>query len=202
MKPIKTFCICLPEYPEKIEKAKAYFAEQGLEDVEFFWGLHAETAGLSTEHTYEIDAPGSGWRIGYNPTGIWLAHYMLWNTLLHTSHDRVMVLETDVKFADNWKPRLEKALEDVPPDFHLLYVGSCCLEGFPKTLVAGEVFESKHMQCTHAYVVTRRALGTLLKMRKIWAPVDIQMQFECFPLLKTYVVLPRLFDQWNMTLAP
>ncbi len=199
---MKTFCICLPEYPDKIERAKVYFKENGLDDVEFFWGIHAQTAGLSTEHTYELDNPGSGWRLGYNPTGIWLAHYILWNTLAHLPYDRVMILETDVKFNDNWKARFDKALSDAPGDFDILYTGSCCTEGHPKAHIAGDIWETKHMQCTHSYVVRRGAIPVLLRMRKIWAPVDIQMQLECFPHLKTYAVLPRIFDQHNMTLAP
>ncbi len=194
--------MCLPEFPEKIERTKAYFAENGLENVEFFWGLHAETAGLSTEHTYELDNPGSGWRLGYNPTGIWLGHYMLWDTLAHLPYDHVMIVETDMRFGENWKARLDQALEDAPRDFDLLYPGSCCVEGHPKTHVKGDVWETKHIQCTHCYIVRRAALSNLLRMRKIWAPVDIQMQLECFAGLKTYAVLPRIFDQHDMTLTP
>jgi len=197
---MKTFCICLPEYPEKIKAATQYFTDQGLENVEFFSGLHAQTAGLSTEHTYDHDQPGSGYRTGYTATGTWLAHWMLWNTLIHLSHDVVMILETDVKFCENWKVRLDKAMEDVPGNFGLLYVGNCCTEGHPKTHVAGDVWECKHMQCTHAYALRRGALPTLLRMRRIWAPIDIQMQLECFPHLQTYAVLPRIFDQHNMVL--
>ena len=199
---IKTFCLCLPEYPEKVEQAKKHFAEQRLENVEFFHGLHAQTAGLSTEHTYEHDGPEIWNRIGYNSTGIWLSHWMLWNVLIHLAHDTVMILENDVKLCENWEERLSKALSDVPGDFGMLYVGSCCTEGHPKTHVSGDVWECKHMQCCHAYVIRRGALPTLLKMRKIWAPIDIQVQLECFPHLKTYVVLPRIFDQHNMTLSP
>lgn len=197
---MKTFCICLPEYPDKIAATGRYFVEHGLEDVEFFHGLHAKTAGLATEHTYELDNPGSGYRQGYNSTGTWLAHWMLWNTLIHLSYDVVMILENDVQFGSDWSNRLEQAMKDVPGNFDLLYAGSCCTEGHPKTHIAGEVWETKHMQCTHAYVVRRGALPVLLKMRKIWAPVDIQMQLECFPHLKTYAVLPRIFDQHNMVL--
>jgi len=88
----KTFCIVLPEEPEKIEKARAYFESEGLEDVEFFHGIHAQKAGLQTEHFYERDDPGGKWRMGHIPTGIWLAHYMLWNTLKHLPYDRVLIL--------------------------------------------------------------------------------------------------------------
>lgn len=199
---MKTFCLCLPEYPEKIEAAKKYFEENGLHDVEFFWGIHAETAGLSTEHTYELDNPGSGWRLGYNPTGIWIGHWILWNTLVHLPYDRVMIVETDVKFNENWKARFDQAMADAPGDFDLLYTGNCCVEGHPKTHVKGDVWETKHIQCTHSYVVRKGALSVLLRLRKIYAPIDIQMQLEAFPFLKTYAVLPRIFDQHNMSLCP
>ena len=38
-----------------------------------------------------------------------------------------------------------------------------------------------------------KALPVLLSMRKVWAPVDIQLKLECFPKLRTYAVVPRSF---------
>lgn len=200
---MKTFCLCLPEYPESIEKAKAHFAEAGVGDVEFFWGINADVAGLATAHVYELDAPGSGFKMGTKPTGIWLSHWMLWNCAMRCSDEHIMVLETDAKFEPGWKEKLDEAMKHIPTNFSFLHIGHCCLEGFDKTLVHGDLWETKHAQCTHAYIVARSVLPFVLKtLRKIWAPIDIQMQLECFPHLHTYAIIPRVVTQWNTIIPP
>lgn len=200
---MRAICICLPEYPEAIKKAQAHFASAGLEDVEFFWGINAPVAGLATWHVYERDNPGSGFRMGAKPTGIWLSHWMTWNMLTRLPDDKFLILETDAQFRPDWKERFGRAMADVPNDFDFLHVGHCCIEGFPRTLVAGEVYESKHAQCTHAYVLSRKAIPFLLRtLRKIWSPIDIQLQLECFPHLRTFAVVPRIVDQFDTVLSP
>lgn len=199
---IKTYCLCLPEYPEQIEAAKAHFKEVGLENVEFFWGINAQIAGLeglATVHPYEVDAPGSGYRMGAKPTGCWLSHWALWSHIIRLQNEtHIMIVEADAKFLPGWKEVLERALKDVPSNFDFLHPGHCCLEGHEKKHVSGDVWETKKAQCTHCYIVRRDALPFVLKtMRKIWAPIDLQMQFELFPHLNCYAIIPRLVEQFN-----
>ncbi len=199
---MRAICICLPENPEQIEKAREHFASKGLE-VEFFWGINAPVAGLSTSHVYELDAPGSGYRMGSRPTGCWISHYMLWSCLMRMPEDQFLVLETDAKLSDDFQEHFARALQDAPKNFDFLHVGSCCLKGHPSKVVAGNVVETKHAQCTHAYVVARKCLPFLLRtLRKIWAPIDIQLVLEAFPHLQTYAVVPRIVGQFDMDLPP
>lgn len=200
---MRTFCLCLPEYPERMEKAKAHFAEREVGPVEFFAGLHAENAGLATSHAYEVDHPGTGFRVGYKITGIWLAHVMLWTHLSRLSDDRFLILEDDAQFHDDWKIRMNVGLSDLPGDFDFFHVGHCCLKGHPQTLVKGEVFETKHAQCTHAYIINRRALPFLLRtVRKCYAPLDCQLVLEVFPHLRTFALVPRCVSQFDTVLSP
>lgn len=198
---MKTYCICLPEYPDQIRKARAHFTASGLTNVEFFWGINAQVAGLATSHKYELDNPGGGWRIGEKATGCWLSHYMLWNALTQLPDELFFILETDAQFHPGFAVNFAQALKDVPSDFDYLAPGHCCLKGQPTKRVTGNVYESKHMMCTHAYVVKRKALPTLLSMRKVWAPIDIQLKLECFPKLRTYAVVPRIVSQFNTVLG-
>jgi hypothetical protein len=203
MIPFRTFCLALPEYPEKIEKAKAHFQSVGLNDVTFFYSLHAEKCGLSTQHTYDVDNPGTNFRIGYKPTGIWLAHYALWAALNLLWDEHFLVLETDAQFHSDWHSRMTQALQDVPRDFDALYVGSCCASGKKAVRVKGEVYDSKYPFCTHAIIWAKKALPTLLNtQRKVYAPIDLSLCFHSLPLLKCYTVLPRIVEQFDTVIQP
>ena len=199
---MRAFCITLPETPERTERCRAHFAQAGLTDVEFFTGINAAVAGLSTSHAYELDAPGSGYRIGAKRTGTWLSHYMLWLCLTRLPDEHFLVFEDNALLCEGFPEKLASAMRDVPQNFDLLFPGSCCAQNNPKTHIAGDVYESKAMMCTHGYVVRRGALGILLAMRKMWAPLDIQMKLECYPQLRTYAVLPRIVEQFAHGLEP
>lgn len=199
---MKVYCITLPEYPDNTKKAKTHFEEVGLENVEFFWGFNASTAGfdgLRTSHPYEVDHPGSGYHMGPKPIGCWLSHYMLLNHIMHSPGEEfVMVLEDDAKFEEGWKEKLDQALLDAPSNFDFLHPGHCCIEGHPKNHVKGMVWETKHSQCTHCYIVRRGCLPFVLgTIRKCWSPIDCQFVFEVFPSLNTYAIVPRIVTQFN-----
>lgn len=199
---LRTFCITLPEYPERRDKAKKHFQDRGMA-VEFFDGIHAERAGLRTIHNYDVDHPGTNFNIGHKIVGIALSHIMLWSALKLLWDDHFMVLEDDCEVPENWHSRLSNAMRDVPADFDMLYPGSCCCDGKPKTLIAGEVHEVKYPLCTHGYIVARKALPVLLNAhRKIYGPVDCTMVFHAFPQLKVYTILPRIFSQFDTVIQP
>lgn len=199
----RTFCLCLPEYPDQIEAAKKHFEEMEVGPVEFFWGIHAEIAGLATAHVYERDAPGSGFKMGYKPTGIWLSHYMLWSAVMRSNDEHILILETDAKFLPGWKEKLEASFKVLPANWDFLHIGHCCMEGFPRKFIGADTWNSKFAQCTHAYMVRRACLPFVLKtLRKCYGPIDIQMQLECFPHLNCFAIMPRIVDQFNTILPP
>ena len=203
MMPMRAFCIVLPETPERTEKAKAHFAERSVYDVKMFPGIHAERFGLKTVFPYEVDAPGSGFNMGPKPTGIWLSHYMLWGALTMLHDDCFMVLESDAKFPKDWHTRLLAALQHLPKDFDVLYIGSCCCANRPQKHIGGEVYEVKYPMCTHAIIWAKKALPIVLEtQRKCYAPIDISLAFHTLPLLKCYAVLPRIIEQFDTDIAP
>jgi GR25 family glycosyltransferase involved in LPS biosynthesis len=199
----RAICLCLPEYPEKIEKAQKHFAERGLTNVEFFWGINAPVAGLATWHPYEVDHPGSGFRMGAKTTGCWLSHYMLWAAMTRMTDDAYLVLEDDAQLDGDFMDKYAQAMRDVPSDYAFLHLGHCCLQGTSTQHVAGAVYEAKNQMCTHAYVVRRNIAPFLLRtLRKCWAPIDIQLVREVFPHVKTYAVVPRIVAQFDTVISP
>jgi GR25 family glycosyltransferase involved in LPS biosynthesis len=199
---MRCFTLTLPETPERTEKARAHFRERNV-DTQFFNGIHAEKFGLKTVFPYEVDNPGSGFNIGFKPTGIWLSHFMLWSALTLLHDEYYMILEVDAQFPVDWHSRLTKALNDCPRDFDMLYVGSCCCAGMPKTHIAGEVWDVRYPVCTHSYIVAKKALPVLIStQRKVYAPVDVSLVFHTLKLLKVYTILPSVCSQLDTILSP
>ncbi len=201
---MKTFCLSLPEKPERIVRAKEHFAQVGLE-AEFFFGLHGDTSGLRTVHLYELDNPG--YIMGEHPIAIWLGHYMLLNHVSHAYKEHpeahVMILEDDARFPETWKEQLQVALYDCPSDFDFLFPGHCCLENTEPAPVhvAGNLYKTSKAQCNHCYIVRVGVLPRVLgSLRRVWAPIDIQLMLEILPQLETYAIIPRLVHQYDTNL--
>ena len=200
---IRPICLTLVETPEIEAKAREHFKERGLEDVSFYYGIHAKTAGLATVNTYEIDNPGSKYNIGAHGVGIYVAFRGLWSAMMLLPESHFFVVEHDVELAPDWKARYEQAILDAPEDFDVLFIGSCCASDKKSRHIKGEIFEVRYPFCNHACVIAKKALPTFLKKcNRCWAPIDIQLAMEAFPSLNVYTLLPSAAGQFNTVLTP
>lgn len=194
---MRTFCLCLPEEPERMLRADNHFTERGLGEIDWFFGLHGEQSGLRTTLVYGLDADKS-YVMGPKPVGIWLGHYILWSHLARIPDEYAMIVEVDAKFPEDWKRHLDDAISRLPDGFDFLFPGHCCLNDAAKIHVGGNVYRTEKPQCTHAYIVRTAILSfALQKLRKVWSPWDIQIMLEIFPIFRTYAIIPRLIDQWD-----
>lgn len=197
---MKAFCLSLPETPDMVERARRHFVEHQL-DVEMVAGINAKLCGLDTSNTYEVDNPGSGFRIGQKLTGVFLGWYTLWTVCAHYPDTHFLLFEQDVVLKPDFKSRMEQALRDAPPDFDWLFLGSCCTADKKKGHIKGEVFEVRYPQCSHAAIVAKKCLPYVLQtQRKLYGPNDCTLIFNTFPALKVFTVLPTLADQLNTNL--
>lgn len=201
-KTIRAFVVTVPGYAEKTAFILNHFREVGLQ-VEQFDGVNGIQSGLNTIYPYENDAPGSGWNIGTKGVATWVSFYMLWKAMQFMPEDYFMTLEWDAKFGNGWKERMDRAVQDVPSDFDLLLVGSCCADKPDNINVKGEVFKVRYPMCGHATIVAKKALPVMIATQtKVYAPLDISLMFHTMPLLQVYTVLPRIADQWNTHINP
>lgn len=194
---IRPFLITVPEAQDRTDFIMKHFKEVGFE-CEIFNGISSKLSGLVTTHLYELDNPGGGHKIGSKEVAGWLSFYMVWSAMNFMPDSQFWTLEFDCQFQPNWRARVEQALRDVPPDFDLLYVGSCCCKGKPMKHIKGEVYEMNQMQCGHSTIVAKKALPVMLAtQRKVYAPLDISLAFHTLPLLKCYAILPRVCGQFS-----
>lgn len=180
----------------------AHFIQRDV-PVEFINGIHGEAFGILSYKPYRYDHPNLG---SLNPiahVGLCLSHYMLWQACLLLPDERFMILEDDAEFGADWKTRADAALSDAPEDFDILLIGNSNASDKPTEHVKGEVYEVKYPFCTHAYILSRKALPVLLdNCRDASTKIDILMMFKAYPHLKVYTVLPRIVNQRNTDLFP
>ncbi len=190
---MKALVITLPERPERTEAAKQRLA--GL-DIHFVLGLDGIGTGLQVTHTYELDNPGTGYTIGPVTMGIFLSHYIAWAVRDSIPDEYVLILEDDAVIRDNFSAELEDVLRRVPKDFDVLFLGSCCTEGAPRTQIDGNIYDLRYPQCLHAYVLSKNAAQVLLRnCRDVNGPVDCVLAANKFYGLKVLTVVPRIVDQ-------
>ncbi len=197
----RTLCVTL-KGASRWEKRLEHFKECGLV-VEDFRAFDGPRSGLYTGLTYDVDHPGTGFRIAQKIIGIAMSHIMVWTALRHMPEDYWMILEDDAMLDADWEPRLTAALADVPQDWDMLYAGSCNCFDKEKTLIAGNVYQVKWPQCTHCYLVRKKALEVLLSTNdRIYSPIDCALVRDSFPKLNVYTVLPRIVSQDGTDIYP
>lgn len=200
---MRTICISLPEKPERTERAKKHFAERGV-NAEFFIGINGEKMGIITDHPYMRDRKPDDEKffVGHHCVGIFLSHYTLWNAISLMNDEHVFILEDDAKFDEGWKEKFDKAIDDAPKDFDILFIGSCCAKDLPKRRISGNIYDVKYPMCFHAYVVAKKAVNhLLLTNRDCYAPVDVSVTLHSFSQLKVYTLLPRIVNQFNTEIS-
>lgn len=207
--------IILPDdalWMEEYSKAKEYFASEGIYP-HWVEGIHARKWGIQGRHIYLLDGrPEEQFYIGDNKVGTFLSWYLLYQLMKVMPQSHYLILETDCKFIEGWKEKLEQALKDVPEDFDFLFVGSCCAKDKEPVHVKGDVYEFPYRgeekwqfypQCGHSYIIAKKAAQTLIDTQRDTAnPVDVSLIKYAFPKLKVYAILPRLAHQGDKTFLP
>ena len=204
-----SFLITVPGFEARRDATVAHLDECGFnQSILFhqFVGINGETAGLSCTNTHTLPDGTI-----YTPTpkhvSLCLNHWFLWQRILSramtSKDDFSIVLEDDVRFTSNWFEKLKRAIQDVPEDWDILFLGSCYARNFPVAHIVGDIWKVEKPNCTHAYCVRHKALPVLIeKCHRIYTNIDWAIIEQAIPHLKTYAILPRLADQFTMEDLP
>lgn len=199
---MKRYVITLrkPSGRARFESMAEHLDLLGVTDYVPFYGVDGKAFGLTTTLTYDVDHPGTNFKISPSVIGCTLSHWMLWSLLDHDlrvrgESDPVMVLEDDARFHPDAMVSIERAIEELPENWDMLYPGSCCTEGRIISRLRAGLVEC-HPQCTHCYIVKPSSCRRLITTNTLaWAPIDIQMIYYSFPAMKVYAMVPRVVDQ-------
>lgn len=213
IQPIAPYLPDEPKWVERDNKAKEYFAQEGITDVHWVPGIHAEAFGIAGTHIYLLDnRPEEKHMIGPHKVAGYLTNYMMYAVMDAMPSPYFMYLETDCRFKEGWREGVEKALEDIPEDFDYLFVGSCCAKDKQPILVKDNLYHFPYRGinkwyyypvCAHCMIIAKKAVPTILATQRDCAnPADIGIMRYAFPKLKVYAILPRLADQGPTYIIP
>ena len=202
----KVFCIFLKNYPKRKLYAENHFREHGI-SVEFFEGIDAKKFGLNTKIPYTDDNPnwnkdcGTPYFISQGHVGCILSHYMLWRVMQYLPFGEYLILEDDVELCKDFKEKLLNIKSKLPENWQYCFVGHCCLNEENSMHVDEGIIQTAYPPlCTHAYMIKKSALQTLINTNSIaWSSIDIQIQKRSLSNLNYYVLNPPLADQLSIT---
>jgi GR25 family glycosyltransferase involved in LPS biosynthesis/predicted O-methyltransferase YrrM len=202
----KTFCITLKDHPKRTEYVENHFKQHDL-DVELFEGINAKKFGLSTKIPYTDDHLnwdkdcGTPHFISQGHVGCILSHYMLWTIMEYLPYGEYLILEDDVELCEDFKEKLLDVKSRLPEDWQYCFVGNCCLNKEDSLQIDDGIIQTVTPPlCTHAYMIKKSALKTLIETNSIaWSHIDIQIQKRSLSNLNYYVLDPPLADQLSIT---
>lgn len=206
---VKPLMIYIPDtehWRERGEKGLKHFSEQGIENIFVVTGIHGEKWGIQGRHIYLADnRPQEQYYIGHGKVAGNLTQYMSFVVMDALDYTHFLSLEDDCRFKEGWREKLDMELMNVPADFDILFVGSCCCGDKMGVHVKGDVYEFPYRgkdkwnwypQCSHALLIAKKAIPHLIATnRDVANPSDVSLVMNSFPKMKVFAILPRLADQ-------
>ena len=208
---MKAYMISLNDSTEKIDYLKSF----GIETV-LVKGVNGKTIPIEeivkrVSNTYKTFGPKSA-------IGCALSHMNTWKLFLKTNDEYAIIFEDDVVLEDNFNEKLKLALQDVPKDYDILYLGCtgcddeqkfntikfmATLWMSPKTFnpprkITDHISIPSAAFATHAYIVSRKGATKLLKNLdgKLHHHIDICIQNLVLDnQIESYAVTPRIAYQ-------
>lgn len=223
IKPIVVYLSDEEKWIKQYEHAQKYFPEQGVEDIFWLNGVHARKFQIKGTGIYVLDNAekniAENFNVGDANTGNFVTQYMAYNVMKaigdHTDYTHFAYFEGDCEMKEGWKEKLQMALEDIPKDFDIIYVGNCCCQGKQGVKISERSGLHHYPKrnhpnwwhfyplCTHFYIVAKKALPHFIATQRDAAnPTDISIVRYALGDLNTYAILPTLAGQFNTELQP
>jgi hypothetical protein len=185
---VRPFVMIVPEFTEKTVAIQKHLREVGIEAEEFpcvcaYDALVAPAepvSGLTTMHTYEVDAPGSGYRIGPKGTALCVSFQMFWTMCMFLPDDFFFFIEWDALFQTGWSGPIR-------PCWTSQITSISCS--------SGRVAARTNRRSTSRVIFSRSSIPCAITLRssprRLWAP--------CFGPRGGFT--PRRTSRWPSTLS-
>jgi glycosyl transferase family 25 len=166
-------CINLDKRPDRWERVQGRFVENRLDRVVRFPALDGAN----------LDIPSS-WQSFPGAYGCLRSHLAVVEEARRKALPSVLIFEDDVVLAPDFNARFAACIEQVPPDWDMLFFGA--IHGQPLTKVADNVIRVTHSLSTYAYAINHTIYdGFIETNRKATSVLDentraLQKRFNCY----------------------
>ena len=212
---LKTYVISL-EYPTRLMET---LPSKGLLPI---WSPGVNGSSLTDTEIRENTTALCAATCTRPSIGIGMAHLKAWNSIVKNNDEYALVVEDDVTFVPDFYPRLVTALQHVPADYDILYLGcfGCTsdsslltlggkavgLIGATDTTTSVNAYIDRPITVVgaHAYIVTRKGAQRLLQhlTGRLWTQIDYCMQLLITnKQVNAYVTRPRIAFQTSTDMA-
>lgn len=152
---------------------------------------------LKKLYPYAFEKTPSGRYLNDSEISLLLKHYDIIRELSNTDIEYALVLEDDVILCDNFLDYLKRCFDELPKDWDLVWVGSCCNLHEPKIDDRLVYKTERGSRCTHAYLISKTCANKILdNIDQITEAADYAFNFFIKKLnLNNYWVEPPLAIQ-------
>lgn len=126
-----------------------------------------------------------------------LKHNYIWNEMIDKNIDNVIVLEDDALLDSDFVNKLNNYTKDLPKDYDLLWIGSCCNLHSKKIENDKHIYMENGSRCTHGYMISLGCAKLMVEFHKINnLPCDFMFNEAIKKYnLKNYWLEPDLVSQ-------
>lgn len=154
--------------------------EQNLKNFTFIENYDKDTWDifeLKKKFPYAFQKTPSGRFLNEPEISLLLKHYYIMQELVSSDSSYALVLEDDAVFCDNFLINLKQYFNQLPKNWDLVWVGTCC-NLHSKYVEGKNIYFEKSSRCTHAYLISKECASKILNNRhKITEAIDYCFNF-------------------------
>ena len=147
------FCINLKRRPDRWQNAQTEFARIGLTGVERFEAYDGATLDKNVLSQYPGLKPGE--------VGAIISHRFVLEYAIELKCPNYTVFEDDIAFHHDFPAIFTKFIQQVPPDWQMLYLGANHCNGWMQ--ISPNVLQMKGSRTIHGVIVRNTAYAPLLQ---------------------------------------
>lgn len=178
----RIFVINLKRRPDRLEK----FFKGIAPYVTTSWHIEVVEAVDGHKERPDLQSDAGKW-------GCAMSHKRVHELIMANDHKKVLILEDDCEFFDGFEEKFTSALEDLPSNWDMFYLGGNLW--VPPVRLKNDIHKIVKCYATHAYAVTQDFVKNFYHLIDFNSIIDNQYA-ELHSMMNAYVIHPSICGQF------